>query len=73
MGFKSPVKPRIRTAWLNYKGHNLNAQKRTSVHKLKQMKAMKLANGEIDIGNLVVPIEYETMHIREDGTMVSNR
>ncbi|KAF6024749.1 hypothetical protein EB796_016942 [Bugula neritina] len=69
---KHPVKrkPKTRISWLNYKNLSLNIKRKASVTRLKIKKKQMIDNGEIDVGKTIVPIEYQTVQVQSDGTLV---
>ena len=71
LGFNVIEKKKVRMSFANYKSHRLNTQQITSAKLLQQKKRQMIANGEIDLGKLVVPINYTVLTIHEDGRMVS--
>ena len=56
---------------MNYKGFNLNTQRKTSAETLRKKKLAMLESGEINAGELVVPVEYYVTTIQPDGSMVN--
>ena len=56
---------------MNYKSHKLNILKSTSIGQLRQMKKKMIASGEIDIGEMIAPIEYTTVKVNKHGSLVS--
>lgn len=70
LGYDVCSKKVKRISWMNYKSQRLNVLKPTPLSHLKQMKKNMLAAGEIDVGELIVPIDYYVMKVKKDGTMV---
>ena len=71
MGYELTFQPKKRISWDNYTGYKLNVQKPASIITLKKMKADMIQNGEIDVGELVVPITYTAITNRlADGKVV---
>ena len=58
-------------SFANYKSHRLNTQQINSAKLLQQKKRQMIANGEIDLGKLIVSIDYTVLTIHGDGKMVS--
>lgn len=71
MGYDVKIAARKRTSWMNYKGHRLNVKKKTSSAVLKKRKQQMIESGAIEIGEAIVPIEYDVIRIQSDGTLVS--
>lgn len=63
------VEPRFRRAWLSY-SCGLNAVRPPSQKEINEMKKQKIRDGEIDIGELIVPVRYTVIKVNKDGTMV---
>lgn len=70
LGYNVITRKRKRISWENYENHTLNTTKTTSSKALHQMKTTKIAAGEIDVGEMVVPIEYDVMSVKADGSLV---
>ena len=70
LGFNVKKKKRIRTSFQNFKGHRLNTQQRSSSKALKERKLQMIRDGEIETGQMIVPVTYEILHIQEDGQLV---
>ena len=47
-----------------------NVPRRTSLKTLKERKDEMIRDGEITVGEKIVPIEYEVLRIDPDGNMV---
>ena len=56
---------------MNYKGFNLNTQRKTSAETLSKKKLAMLESGEIKARELVVPVECYVTTIQSDGSMVN--
>ena len=56
---------------MNYKGFNLNTQRKTSAETLRKKKLAMLESGEINARELVVPVEYYVTTIQSDGSTVN--
>lgn len=70
LGYEVKTRKRKRISWQNYAGHTLNIARTTSSQTLKAMKEKMIEQGEIDIGEMVVPLDYEVMSIEKDGSLV---
>ena len=71
MGYAVKTAPRKRASWMNYKGHRLNMKKKTSSAVLKKLKRELIESDAIDIGDAIVPIEYDVIRVNADGSLVS--
>ena len=71
LGFNVIEKKKVRMSFSNYKSHRLNTQQINSAKLLQQKKRQMIANGEIDLRKLIVPIDYKVLTIHGDGRMVS--
>ena len=71
LGFNVIEKKKVRLSFANYKSHRLNTQQINFAKLLQQKKRQMIANGKIDLGKLIVPIDYTVVTIHGDGRMVS--
>ena len=71
MGFDVNEKKKLRASFMNYSGYNLNTLRKTSSKVLRNKKHAMIESGEVDTGELIVPIEYYVANIQPDGSMVS--
>ena len=55
---------------MNFKTVERNVPRRTSLKTLKERKDEMIRDGEITVGEKIVPIEYEVLRIDPDGNMV---
>lgn len=46
-------------------------QKKTSAIELRKQKQQFIASGKLDVGDAIVPIEYDVIRVLENGTLVS--
>ena len=73
MGFDVTVRRRLRQKNLNFKCYDKNVPRRTSLITLRERKKRLIQNGEISVGEKIVPTEYEVMRIDPEGNMVSRK
>ena len=71
VGFDVIEKREVRISFANYKSHRLNTQQINFAKLLQQKKRQMIANGKIDLGKLIMPIDYTALTIHGDGRMVS--
>lgn len=71
LGYDVPIKSRKRISWVNFPGHQLNSSRPMSAAKLKEIKENMIRNGEIDVGEAIVPISYDVLSINRNGSLVS--
>ena len=55
---------------MNFETVERNVPRRTSLKTLKERKDEMIRDGEITVGEKIVPIEYEVLRIDPDGNMV---
>ena len=55
---------------MNFKTVEKNVPRRTSLKTLKERKDEMKKDGEITVGEKIVPIKYEVLRIDPDGNMV---
>lgn len=72
LGYEIRVIPKYRAAWKNHKHHNLNICVSTSISELTTMKREMIEEGRINIGEPIVPIDYDVVKINKQGKLVSN-
>ena len=72
MAFPVVQKPKHRTTWLKHDGLRLNIIIPASIREFYKMKSQLIKNKEIDIGELIVPMQYSVVVVSKDGTLVSN-
>ena len=64
------IKIRLRQKNMNFETVERNVPRRTSLKTLKERKDEMIRDGEITVGEKIVPIEYEVLRIDPDGNMV---
>ena len=64
------IKIRLRQTNMNFETVERNVPRRTSLKTLKERKDEMIRDGEITVGEQIVPIEYEVLRIDPDGNMV---
>ena len=70
MGYRVSQQSRKRMSFIHYKGLRLNLMKRTSAKVLKRHKREMIESGTLDVGQLIVPIEYDVLKIHKNGALV---
>ena len=55
---------------MNFETVERNVPRRTSLKTLKERKDEMIRDGEITVGEKIVPIEYEVLRIDPEGNMV---
>ena len=69
--FPVEVTPKARTSWLKHEGLGVNILVPPSVREFYRMRDEMIRNKDIDIGELIVPIQYEVVVVDKDGKLVS--
>ena len=70
LGFDVTIKRRLWQTNMNFETVERNVPRRTSLKILKERKDELIRDGEITVGEKIVPIEYEVLRMDPEGNMV---
>ena len=70
LGFDVTIKRRRRQTNMNFETVERNVPRRTSLKTLKERKDEMIRDGEITVGEKIVPIEHEILRIDPEGNIV---